>query len=142
MAKKPTKSTAKRTTTLDVNSPKLRNFIVSALKEDGETTFVAEIASGRATLRVNPALVAKFLEKTKKKARRKRICDGPDNLGRKRLTILLYALTHLAYFTKRAAIQSGFAEIIYSLLESRYFFSFKNFSICLTKSPKIKIVPK
>lgn len=67
MAKKSTKSTAKRTTTLDVNSPKLRNFIVSALKDDGETTFVAEIASGRATLRVNPVLVAKFLEKTKKK---------------------------------------------------------------------------
>ena len=67
MVKKPTKSTAKRTTTLDVNSPKLRNFIVSALKDDGETTFVAEIASGRATLRVNPVLVAKFLEKTKKK---------------------------------------------------------------------------
>ncbi len=67
MAKKPTKSTAKRTTTLDVNSPKLRNFIVSALKEDGAPTLVAEIASGRATLRVNPVLVAKFLEKTKKK---------------------------------------------------------------------------
>ena len=67
MAKKSTKSTAKRTTTLDVNSPKLRNFIVSALKEDGAPTLVAEIASGRATLRVNPALVAKFLEKTKKK---------------------------------------------------------------------------
>lgn len=67
MAKKSTKSTVKRTTTLDVNSPKLRNFIVSALKDDGETTFVAEIASGRATLRVNPVLVAKFLEKTKKK---------------------------------------------------------------------------
>ena len=66
MVKKPTKSTAKRTTTLDVNSPKLRNFIVSALKDDGETAFVAEIASGRATLRVNPVLVAKFLEKTKK----------------------------------------------------------------------------
>ena len=64
MAKKPT---IKRAKTLDVNSPKLRNFIVSALKEEGETTFVAEIASGRATLRVNPALVAKFLEKTKKK---------------------------------------------------------------------------
>ena len=67
MVKKPTKSTAKRTTTLDVNSPKLRNFIVSALKDGDETTLVAEIASGRATLRVNPALVAKFLEKTKKK---------------------------------------------------------------------------
>ena len=67
MVKKPTKSTVKRTTTLDVNSPKLRDFIVSALKEEGETTFVAEIASGRATLRVNPVLVAKFLEKTKKK---------------------------------------------------------------------------
>lgn len=67
MAKKSTKPTTKRTKTLDVNSPKLRNFIVSALKEDGETTLVAEIASGRATLRVNPALVAKFLEKTQKK---------------------------------------------------------------------------
>ena len=67
MAKKSTKSTAKRTKTLDVNSPKLRNFIVSALKEDGAPTLVAEIASGRATLRVNPVLVAKFLEKTKKK---------------------------------------------------------------------------
>lgn len=64
MAKKPT---IKRAKTLDVNSPKLRDFIVSALKDDGETTFVAEIASGRATLRVNPVLVAKFLEKTKKK---------------------------------------------------------------------------
>lgn len=67
MAKKSTKSTAKRMTTLDVNSPKLRNFIVSALKEDGVPALVAEIASGRATLRVNPVLVAKFLEKTKKK---------------------------------------------------------------------------
>ncbi|MBQ2850542.1 MAG: hypothetical protein IJE77_08670 [Thermoguttaceae bacterium] len=64
MAKKPT---VKRAKTLDVNSPKLRNFIVSALKDGDETTLVAEIASGRATLRVNPALVAKFLEKTKKK---------------------------------------------------------------------------
>lgn len=76
MEKKSTKSTAKRTTTLDVNSPKLRNFIVSALKDDGETTFVAEIASGRATLRVNPALVAKFLEKTKKKPPRPTDRDG------------------------------------------------------------------
>ncbi len=64
MIKKPT---VKRTKALDVNSPKLRNFIVSALKDGDETTLVAEIAGGRATLRVNPALVAKFLEKTKKK---------------------------------------------------------------------------
>lgn len=76
MAKKSTKSTAKRTTTLDVNSPKLRNFIVSALKEEGETTLVAEIASGRATLRVNPVLVAKFLEKTQKKPPRPTDRDG------------------------------------------------------------------
>ena len=33
MAKKPT---TKRTKTLDVNSPKLRNFIVSALKDGDE----------------------------------------------------------------------------------------------------------
>lgn len=76
MAKKSIKSTAKRTTTLDVNSPKLRNFIVSALKEEGETTLVAEIASGRATLRVNPVLVAKFLEKTQKKPPRPTDRDG------------------------------------------------------------------
>lgn len=69
MAKESTKPTAKRTTTLDANSPKLRNFIVSALKDDGETTLVAEIANGEATLRVNPELVAKFLEKTKKSRR-------------------------------------------------------------------------
>ena len=66
MIKKPT---VKRTKALDVNSPKLRNFIVSALKDGDETTLVAEIAGGRATLRVNPALVAKFLEKTKKSRR-------------------------------------------------------------------------
>ncbi len=76
MVKKPTKSTVKRTTTLDVNSPKLRDFIISALKDDGETTLVAEIAGGRATLRVNPALVAKFLEKTKKKPPRPTDRDG------------------------------------------------------------------
>lgn len=63
------KSATKRTTTLDANSPKLRNFIVSALKDDGETTLVAEIASGRATLRVNPELVAEFFEKTQKSRR-------------------------------------------------------------------------
>ncbi|MBQ9128276.1 MAG: hypothetical protein IJY15_11025 [Thermoguttaceae bacterium] len=73
MIKKPT---VKRTKALDVNSPKLRNFIVSALKDGDATTLVAEIASGRATLRVNPALVAKFLEKTKKKPPRPTDRDG------------------------------------------------------------------
>lgn len=76
MAKEPSKSTTKRTTTLDANSPKLRNSIVSALKDDGETTLVAEIANGEATLRVNPELVAKFLEKTKKKPPRPTDRDG------------------------------------------------------------------
>lgn len=73
MIKKPT---VKRMKALDVNSPKLRNFIVSALKDGDETTLVAEIAGGRATLRVNPALVAKFLEKTKKKPLRPTDRDG------------------------------------------------------------------
>lgn len=76
MAKESTKPTTKRTKTLDANSPKLRNFIVSALKDDGETTLVAEIASGRATLRVNPELVAKFLDKTQKKPPRPTDRDG------------------------------------------------------------------
>ncbi len=76
IAKEPSKSTTKRTTTLDANSPKLRNFIVSALKDDGETTLVAEIANGEATLRVNPELVAKFLEKAQKKPPRPTDRDG------------------------------------------------------------------